>query len=56
MKIKFKNLGNVREGEIELRPLTVFIGPNNTGKTYCAYNIYGIFDEGIANIMTDDLK
>ena len=56
MKIKFKNLGNVREGEIELRPLTVFIGPNNTGKTYCAYNIYGIFDEGIINIMKEDFE
>jgi predicted ATPase len=44
MKIRFENFGNIKEGEIELKPLTVFIGPNNTGKTYCAYSIYGIFD------------
>jgi hypothetical protein len=42
MKITFKNLGAIRETEIDLRPLTVIIGPNNTNKTYLAYSIYGI--------------
>ena len=45
MKIKFENFGNVKKGEIELKPLTAFIGSNNTGKTYCTYSIYGLFHE-----------
>lgn len=43
MKITFQNLGTIRRTEIELRPLTVIIGPNNTSKTYVAYSIYGLW-------------
>jgi len=42
MKVAIKNLGAVREAEIELKPLTVFVGPNNTGKTWTAYTIAAI--------------
>jgi predicted ATPase len=42
MLIKMHNIGPIREAEIELRPLTVFVGPNNTGKTWAAYLISGI--------------
>lgn len=35
-------MGPVQEAEIELRPLTVFVGQNNTGKTWTAYLISGI--------------
>ncbi len=47
MKIKFTNLGSIKNGEIELKPLTICIGPNNTGKTYSAYCLYGILDPSI---------
>ncbi len=43
MKVTIKNLGAVREAEIELKPLTVFVGPNNTGKTWTAYIVSAIF-------------
>ena len=43
MKIKFLNLGGIQETELDLRPLTVIIGPNNSGKTYIAYSIYGLW-------------
>jgi predicted ATP-dependent endonuclease of OLD family len=33
-KIYVKNFGPVAEANIELKPLTVLMGPNNTGKTY----------------------
>ena len=33
MKIKFQNLGSIKEAELDLRPLTVIIGPNNFHKT-----------------------
>ena len=38
MKIKIRNLGPIRdEAVFELKPLTIFIGPNNSGKTWLAY-------------------
>ncbi|MDB9484252.1 ATP-binding protein [Dolichospermum circinale CS-537/05] len=43
MKIKFSNLGRIQETELDLRPLTVIIGPNNSNKTYIAYSIYGLW-------------
>ena len=43
MKIKFSNLGSIQETELDLRPLTVIIGPNNSNKTYIAYSTYGLW-------------
>ncbi|MGE5479631.1 MAG: AAA family ATPase [Chloroflexota bacterium] len=41
MKVRFKNIGAVKEAEIDLsKKLIVFCGPNNTGKTYLAYCVY----------------
>ena len=45
MKIKFWNLGSIKAAELDLRPLTVIIGPNNSNKTYIAYSIYGLWQE-----------
>jgi predicted ATPase len=45
MKIKFSNLGSIKETELELRPLTVIIGQNNSNKTYLAYCVYGILQQ-----------
>lgn len=43
MKIKLQNLGVVKEAEIDLcKKLSLFCGPNSTGKTYVAYVIYGL--------------
>ncbi len=41
--IKFSNLGSIKETELDLRPLTVIIGPNNSNKTYIAYSVYGLW-------------
>lgn len=41
MKFDFKRLGNIDAGSIELGDLTVICGPNNVGKTYISYAIYG---------------
>ncbi|XXT16390.1 ATP-binding protein [Sorangium sp. So ce429] len=43
MKITFSNLGTIRRTTLDLAPLTVIIGPNNSGKTYVAYTTYGLF-------------
>ena len=43
MKIIFENIGIVKRIEIDLsKSLTIFCGPNNTGKTYLAYCIYAL--------------
>ncbi|MBD2138501.1 AAA family ATPase [Anabaena sp. FACHB-1237] len=43
MKIQFSNLGSIKETELDLRPLTVIIGPNNSNKTYIAYSTYALW-------------
>jgi energy-coupling factor transporter ATP-binding protein EcfA2 len=43
MRVTFRNLGVINEAEIDLKPLTVFVGPNNSGKTWLAYALAGIF-------------
>ena len=41
-----ENFGPIRSGEIELRPLTIFMGSNNSGKSYAALLIYSILSNG----------
>ena len=43
MKIGIKNLGAIENSTIDLKPLTVFIGENNSGKTWAAYTICSLF-------------
>lgn len=40
-KFKFRNIGPVKNAELELGDLTIIAGRNNTGKTYLAYTLYG---------------
>ncbi|MDX9748168.1 MAG: AAA family ATPase [Paludibacter sp.] len=43
MKIQVENLGAIKNARINLdKPLTLFCGQNNTGKTYLAYIIYAL--------------
>ena len=47
VEIAVKNFGPIAEANIDLRPLTVFVGPSNTGKTYFAtlvYALHGVFN------------
>ena len=43
LKISASNFGPIIEGTVELKPLTVFVGPNNAGKSYMAMLIYSLF-------------
>ncbi|CAL7895224.1 AAA family ATPase [Fusobacterium necrophorum] len=46
MKVKFKNLGPIKNGEFDIRDLkniNLIVGPNNSGKTYLTYLIYTIY-------------
>ena len=38
---RFKNIGPVKDAEMELGDLTIIAGRNNTGKTYIVYTLYG---------------
>lgn len=41
VKFTFKNIGPVRNADMELGDLTIVAGRNNTGKTYLVYTLYG---------------
>lgn len=47
MQIEITNLGAIKSGKVDLsRKLTVFCGPNNSGKTYVAFIIYALTKSG----------
>ena len=41
-KISVENIGPIVSGEVDLKPLTIFIGPSNTGKSFLATMIYSL--------------
>lgn len=42
MNVSLENFGPISRGKINIRPLTIFIGPNNSGKSYAAMLIHSI--------------
>lgn len=40
LEIQVRDFGPIAEGKVDLRPLTVFAGPSNTGKSWMATLIY----------------
>ena len=42
MKLTLHKLGRIEHAEMEIRPLTVLVGANNTNKTWAAYALYGL--------------
>ena len=52
IQIAVKNFGPIEKAEIDLRPLTVFVGESNTGKTYLAALTYALQRtfEGISRV------
>ena len=42
LELEVANFGPIIEAKIDLRPLTVFVGPSNTGKSYLAILIYAL--------------
>jgi predicted ATPase len=43
MNLKIGNFGPISSGEIDLKPLTILIGPNHSGKSYLAMLVNSIF-------------
>lgn len=42
LTLSVRDFGPIYSAEVELRPLTVFVGPSNTGKSYLAILIYAL--------------
>jgi len=42
MFFELKNIGAIKQAKVKLGKLTVICGPNNTGKTYITYSLYGL--------------
>ncbi|HIP13071.1 MAG TPA: hypothetical protein EYG73_10190 [Arcobacter sp.] len=59
LNINIKNLGNIKEADIELNKLTIFCGENNSGKTYLNYVLYELLDKRFtlnSSIFSDIIK
>ena len=41
-RLEVSNFGPIVEANVEVRPLTVFVGPSNTGKSYLAILLYAL--------------
>ena len=42
--IKIKNFGPIKEADIGIAPLTIFVGPNSSGKSYSALLIHSLLN------------
>lgn len=51
IKINIKNFGPINSGTIDLKPLTIFIGQNNSGKSYAAMLISSLFECCLPNSL-----
>lgn len=60
MKLKIKNFGPIANADINIKKLTLLFGPNNCGKTYLSYAIWGlinnIVEESIYPISPAEIK
>ena len=41
-RLDVEDFGPIAKASVDLRPLTVFIGPSNTGKSYLAILVYAL--------------
>ncbi len=55
LELSVTNFGPIAEGRIELRPMTVFVGPSNTGKSYMAALLYALQRSFGGRVNNDDL-
>ncbi len=56
MKININNLGNLKQGTFDIsKKLTLFCGPNNTGKTYVSYIVYALLKGRILIDVTNSI-
>ncbi|MCS6904505.1 MAG: AAA family ATPase [Bacteroidia bacterium] len=57
MIIHFEYLGPIQEGKVELGSgLTIFTGPNQTGKTWASYCIYALHNRHLFKVYHSELR
>lgn len=56
LKLHLENLGPIQSADIEISPLTIICGSNNSGKTYLSYTIYGLLKTWYKEIEFAELK
>ncbi|MDA7941462.1 MAG: AAA family ATPase [Nitrosopumilus sp.] len=44
VRISMRDFGPISEGTVYLKPLTIFVGPNNSGKSYAAMLVHSIIE------------
>lgn len=50
-KLRVENYGKIKSAEIEIAPLTLFVGDNNSGKSYLMSLLWGIENLGIEALL-----
>lgn len=56
MKLKVKNLGPIRQGEIDLdKRFYVFVGYNNSGKTYMSQLLWSLVDKNTREVFNSNI-
>ena len=45
MKLRVENLARIKEAEVEIKNLTLFVGQNSTHKSYMAHVVYELYKE-----------
>jgi|LGVE01.1.fsa_nt_gb predicted ATPase len=55
LNLEMNDFGPIIEGKISLKPLTLFIGPNNSGKSYAAMLIHSIYETYAPTISLIDV-
>ena len=53
LQIEVKDFGPISSGKINLKPLTIFVGPNNAGKSYAAMLVHSIFESYTPTLPRD---
>jgi hypothetical protein len=50
LSLGIKNFGPISSGQLQIKPLTVLIGPNNSGKSYVAMLTNSLFNINYLNL------
>lgn len=50
-KLRVENYGKIKSAEIEIAPLTLFVGDNNSGKSYLMSLLWGIENLGVGALL-----
>lgn len=51
--LNIKDYGKIKEARIKLAPLTLFVGDNNSGKSYLSSLIWGLYNIGTSRLFSN---